>query len=98
MANLCGIRFKQAGKIFYYDAADFDVEVGTYVVAESVQGLALGRVVIAPGQVIENEVRDELKPILRPATQEDVERADALKEDATAAADLLRKKIAEQGL
>src|SRR5436309_833470 len=98
MANLCGVRFKQAGKVFYFDAGDFELDVGAYVVAETVQGLALGRVVIAPGQVIENEVRDELKPLLRVATQEDVERADALKEDAATAADLLRKKIAEQGL
>src|SRR5438067_802275 len=98
MARLCGVRFKQAGKVFYFEAGDFEVEAGTYVVAETVQGLALGRVVIAPGQVIENEVRDELKPVLRLATQEDVERADALKEEASAAADLLRQKVAEQGL
>src|SRR5438067_1213455 len=98
MARLCGVRFKQAGKVFYFEAGDFEVEAGTYVVAETVQGLALGRVVIAPGQVIENEVRDELKPILRLATQDDVERADALKEEAAVAADLLRQKVAEQGL
>ena len=63
MARLCGVRFKQAGKVFYFDAGDLELQVGAYVVAETVQGLALGRVVISPGQVIENEWHTKRVPV-----------------------------------
>jgi len=98
MANICGVRFKQAGKVFYFDAADIEVHVGAYVVAETAQGLALGRVVIAPDQVLVSESRDALKPIIRLASQDDLEKDEQLKEKAKEAADLLRQKVAEQGL
>src|SRR5438067_9082348 len=98
MAKLCGVRFKQACKVFYFDAGDLELQVGAYVVAETVQGLAVGRVVIAPDQVIEDETREGLKPVLRLATQEDVETAEALKAKAEEDAGLLRKKVAEQGI
>ncbi len=93
-----GIRFKEAGKVFYYDAGDSEVPVSTYVVVETSHGPSLGRVVIAPDQVIASEFRDELKPILRLASEEDVEKAKELKERAEKDAAIARKKVAEHGL
>src|SRR3989337_267886 len=83
MARTVGIRFRQAGKVFYYDAGDLEVEVGSYVVAEAGQGVAVGRVVITPEQVIANEAAGgEVKRLLRLATPEDVEKAEANRQRA----------------
>jgi cell fate regulator YaaT (PSP1 superfamily) len=92
MARAAGIRFRQAGKIFYYDAGDLELETNMYVVVDTAHGLSVGRVVISPDQVIANESSnlDELKPILRIATEEDVEQSEAMKEKASE--DILRAK------
>jgi len=98
MATPAGVRFKEAGKVFYYDARDLELHAGSYVVVETVYGLAIGRVVIAPDQVIANELREELKPVLRLATQEDIERNEDLKEKAKEGLSRVRAAAAEQGL
>ncbi len=98
MANLVGVRFKEAGKIFYYDAGELDLHVSGYVVVESANGVSVARIVIAPDQVIANESRGDVKPVLRLATQEDIERAGQLKEKAKKDLDLARHEVAELGL
>jgi len=81
--RIAGIRFRNAGKVFYFHAAGLRLEPGEYVVVESARGPELGKVVIAPDQVIVNELNlDDLKPILRLATEEDVRRADSLSDRA----------------
>ncbi|MBI2767116.1 MAG: hypothetical protein HYX53_14555 [Chloroflexi bacterium] len=78
--SVAGIRFRNAGKIFYFHAAGMRLDTGEYVVVETARGPELGRVVIAPDQVVVNELgREELKPILRLATEEDLLRTDALR-------------------
>lgn len=99
MARTVGVRFRQAGKIFYYDAGDLEVEVGSYVVAEAAHGVAIGRVVIAPDQVIANEAASgELRPLLRLATAEDIEKAEANRERAHEAVRRAKEKAAQQAL
>ncbi len=81
--RIAGIRFRNAGKVFYFHAAGLRLEPGEYVVVESTRGPEVGKVVIAPDQVIVNELNlDDLKPILRLATDDDVRRADSLAEKA----------------
>jgi len=74
-----GVRFKEAGRIYYFDARTLELDVGNYVVVETSHGLEIGRVVIAPGQVIASEIKESLKPILRRAEPEDLENVEALK-------------------
>jgi cell fate regulator YaaT (PSP1 superfamily) len=95
-----GVRFRQAGKVFYYDARDFEVEVGSYVVVESTHGLAVGRVVIAPDQVIANEssAQDGMRPVLRVATQDDIEKMEAMRDKAHDALLKAKHRASEQGL
>src|SRR5688572_24334571 len=97
MARTVGLRFRQAGKIFYYDARDFELEVGTYVVVDSAHGLAAGRVVIAPDQVIANEASSagDMKPVLRIATDDDIERMEEMKEAASNALGKAKLKASE---
>lgn len=79
-ASVAGVRFRNAGKIFYFHAAGMRLEVGEYVIVETTRGPEVARVVIAPEQVVVNELgREELKPILRLATEGDIRRAEGLR-------------------
>ena len=77
-----GVRFHEAGKVYYYDAGQHELDVGNYVVVETSHGLEVGRVVIAPDQVLASEIKESLKPIVRVATREDIDRAHQLRERA----------------
>ncbi len=75
MSEIVGVRFHQAGKVYYFDAADNEVEVGDYVVVETSRGQELGKVVISPKQVLFSDITESLKPVVRKAQAEDVEHA-----------------------
>ena len=78
-----GVRLRNAGKLLYYHSAGMRLETGEYVVIETVRGPELAKVVIAPGQVVVNEMGDDdLKPILRLATEADIRKADGFKAKA----------------
>jgi len=72
--NIVGIRFQRAGKVYYFDPLEMDLEVNENVVVETEHGLKIGRVVIAPKQVIASELTKPVKPVLRRATPEDFQR------------------------
>ena len=76
MSGVVGVRFVKAGKIHYFDPGDAQPEVNDYVVVETTQGLELGYVAIAPGQVLMTKMRDKLPPIVRVATPEDLQARD----------------------
>jgi len=78
MSDIVGVRFKRAGKIYYFDPADIDLEVNDYVVVETTRGLELGQVVISPKQVLASDVHKPLKPVVRKAELEDTKRAQKL--------------------
>jgi cell fate regulator YaaT (PSP1 superfamily) len=95
-----GVRFQEAGKIYYFEPGGYEKEltVGSYVVVETSRGIELGRVVIAPGQVLKTELTEPLKPILRPATPEDIARAERWREKAVEATALARERARALGL
>ena len=93
-----GIRFKEAGKIYYFDAGGFNLAVGNFVVVDTSHGQEVGRVVIAPDQVVASEIKETLKPILRLAEPEDLERAKELKKRAEEQLAVGRRYAEEQGL
>jgi cell fate regulator YaaT (PSP1 superfamily) len=78
MADIVGVRFKKASKIYYFDPAGLNLEVNDYVVVETARGLELGQVVIAPRQVLVSDVPQPLKPVVRKAEPEDVKRTQEL--------------------
>ena len=79
MANVVGVRFRPAGRIYYFDPAGHEVQKGYFVIVETTRGIEAGRVVIAPKQVAESELTDPLKPILRQATEDDLRQLLAFK-------------------
>lgn len=78
MDDIVGIRFKKAGKVYYFDPAGIDLEVNDPVVVTTTRGLELGYVVIAPRQVLVNEVTTPLKPVVRKAEPDDISQAQEL--------------------
>ena len=78
MAEIVGIRFKRARRVYRFDPAGIDLEVNDYVVVKTTRGLELGQVVIAPEQVLDSEVSEPLKPVVRKAGPEDIESAQEL--------------------
>jgi len=93
-----GVRFKEAGKIYYFDARGFDLFVGSYVIVETSHGQEIGRVVIAPDQVLVNEIKETLKQILRLAEPEDLQRAAELKQRAKEELPVARRAAEDEGL
>jgi len=74
MPEVVGIRFKQAGKVYYFDTAGIPLKVGDLIVVKTSRGLELGRVVISPEQMLSSGIKENLKPVLRKAETEDIER------------------------
>jgi cell fate regulator YaaT (PSP1 superfamily) len=75
MADIVGVRFKRAGKVYYFDPADITLEMGDCVVVETTRGLEMGEVVISPRQLLASDITGPLKQVLRRAEAEDIERA-----------------------
>jgi cell fate regulator YaaT (PSP1 superfamily) len=69
---IVGIRFKRAGRIYYFDPAGHELDINDHAVVETSRGTEVGRVAIAPRQVAESDVAEPLKPVLRMATAADL--------------------------
>lgn len=98
MADVVGVRFKEAGKIYYFQAGDFELDVGNYVVVETSHGHEVGRVVVSPDQVVVSEIKDPLKKVVRVAEPEDLERAEERKTEAKEDLIKAREKVGDHGL
>jgi cell fate regulator YaaT (PSP1 superfamily) len=93
-----GVRFKEAGKVYYFDAGEYSLDVGNYVVVETSHGLEIGRVVVAPDQVLASEIKDALKPIRRIATPEDLAQRQELRDRAAEHLREAKRQVAEDDL
>ena len=98
MTKIVGIRFRNVGKIYYFDPKNYKMKIGDHVIVETARGVEFGRVVLGPKEVGEDEVVHPLKEVLRVATQadEDREKQNRLKEKE--AFKICQKKIREHGL
>ena len=74
MPDIVGVRYKRAGRIYYFDPAGLELAAGDKVVVETSRGLELGTVVIASTQIVAEELGEPLKPVVRQATEEDIEK------------------------
>jgi cell fate regulator YaaT (PSP1 superfamily) len=98
MADIVGVRFKRAGRVYYFDLAGIELQVGDYVVVKTTRGLELGRVLIAPKQVLASEVAKELKSVVRKAEAEDIKRAQEFEAKEAEALAECSRLIAKLGL
>ena len=71
MQLVVGVRFKKAGKIYYFGPNDLDLKVDDHVIVETARGIEYGDVVVAPKMVPDEEIVSPLKPVIRKANEED---------------------------
>ena len=74
MAKIIGVRFRRAGKIYYFSPRDLEITAGQNVIVETVRGVEYGHVCIGAREVSDESVVQPLKEVLRVATPEDDER------------------------
>ena len=93
-----GVRFKPAGKIYYFDPATIELKLDDGVIVETARGMEFGHVVIAPRSVDSSEVVQPLKPIIRKATAKDFRQVEKNKEREKKAFGICLAKIAKHKL
>ena len=71
MIKVVGVRFRTAGKIYYFDPQDYELTLGSHVIVETARGVEFGTVMIAPKELEPDQVVQPLKPVIRVATPED---------------------------
>lgn len=97
MQKIVGIKFRQSGKAYSYDPVGLGLEVADKVVVDSASMLCIGEVAFIK-TLDNNEISEPLKPIIRKATAEDIEKYIKLKEKAEADIFVIRGKVRELGL
>ncbi|MBQ8548518.1 MAG: stage 0 sporulation family protein [Lachnospiraceae bacterium] len=75
--KVVGVRFRKAGKVYYFDPLEFDIKQGSNVIVETARGVEFGYVVMGIKDLPEEKITQPLKPVLRPATEEDVKAQEA---------------------
>lgn len=98
MITVVGVRFKKAGKIYYFDPDGMDIEEGDCAIVETARGIEFGHVIVGPKEVSEEEIVPPLKKVLRIAGEEDHRIHQMNKEKAIDAFGICEQKIEEHGL
>jgi cell fate regulator YaaT (PSP1 superfamily) len=98
MIKVIGVRFRNAGKIYYFDPVDFIIEKGQHVIVETVRGVEYGEVVLGMRDLPEEEIIQPLKSVIRVATPEDDEIEHKNKQKEAEAFKTCLKKIAKHKL
>ena len=98
MTRVVGIRFKKAGKIYYFDPGDFAVQKGEHAIVETARGIEYGEVVLDVKEVPEEELTAPLKPLIRKATEADARKVEENKVKEREAFKICEQKIAYRKL
>ena len=96
--KVVGVRFRNVGKIYYFNPKNYKVKPGDHVIVETARGVEYGKVVLAPKDVVDDQVVHPLKEVLRVATKDDDEREKYNRERERDAFKICQKKIREHGL
>lgn len=98
MAQVIGVRFKEIGKIYYFDPANNKIEKNQFVIVETTRGVECGIVAIANKEISDEEIAKPLKPVLKIATQQDLEQVEQNKIKSKKAFELCEQKIVQHNL
>ncbi len=96
--EVVGIRFKEVGKIYYFDPMDIDFNKGDHAIVETVRGIECGEVAMENREINDEEIIKPLKPIIRLATDEDLIVVENNKKKEKEAFEICLKKIAAHKL
>ncbi len=98
MSEVVGIRFKEVGKIYYFDPLQIKFKKGDHAIVETVRGIECGEVAMENRDINDEEIIKPLKPIIRLATADDLEIVKNNKEKEKEAFEICLKKIAAHKL
>ncbi len=98
MAEIIGVRFKSVGKIYYFAPGNEKVENGQKVIVETARGVECGTVVVSNREVPDSELSAPLKPVIRIATEKDLETVEENKKKEEEAFKICEEKIAKHKL
>lgn len=93
MVKIIGVRFRNVGKIYYFNPKSFQVNVGDHVIVETARGVEYGLVVVGPRDVDESEIVQPLKDVIRVATPKDDAKAESNREKEKEAYQICLSKI-----
>ena len=91
--TVIGVRFKEAGKIYYFDPGDLEITTNDHVIVETARGVEYGSVVVGLKQVEDSEVVPPLKKVIRVSTEDDDTRVAENKLREKEAFDICLEKI-----
>ena len=98
MTRVIGVRFRQAGKIYFFSPGKLHIKKGDKVIVETARGVEFGRVVSAPREVPDEEIMQPLKSVIRIATEEDKRNEEKNREKEKEAFDICQEKIRKHNL
>ncbi len=98
MTKVIGVRFRQAGKIYFFSPGKLHVKQGDKVIVETARGVEIGSVVTGPKEVKDEEITQPLKSVIRVATEEDKRNEEKNREKEKEAFDVCLEKIRKHEL
>ncbi len=98
MIKIVGVRFRNAGKVYYFDPKDYDLKGNDHVIVETARGVEYGTVISGVHEVEDDKVVQPLKSVIRVATDEDSARAESNREKEKEAMRICKEKIQKHGL
>ncbi|MBO4952362.1 MAG: stage 0 sporulation family protein [Wujia sp.] len=98
MKEVIGVRFRDNGKIYFFNPLNYKIDPGRYVIVETQHGVEFGKVVLGRREVDETQLQGELKPIIRIATEADEKKHAENLEKNKKAMGICKEKIAKRGL
>ena len=98
MTKVIGVRFRQAGKIYFFSPGKLHIKQGDKVIVETARGVEFGSVVAGPKEVKDEEIMQPLKSVIRIATEEDKRTEEKNREKEKEAFDICLQKIREHEL
>ncbi len=98
MVKVAGVRFKNAGKVYYFDPDQLEIAVGDSVIVETARGLEFGTVTMGVTEIRDEEIVQPLKKIIRIADEDDLKRHEENEKKKVKALKLCQEKIDKHGL
>lgn len=98
MIKVIGVRFRTAGKIYFFSPGELEIKQGEYVIVETARGIEYGRVVSGPKEVSDDEVVQPLKSVIRIANEQDKKTVEKNKEKEKEAFKICLEKIRKHNL
>lgn len=98
MTTIIGVRFRPAGKIYYFAPGKLDIKQGDQVIVETARGIEFGQVVLGQKQVEDDQITQPLKSVIRIATEEDCKIEEKNRQKEKDAFQICLEKIRKHGL